>query len=135
VNRRADLRVFPVSSAVFARFKNIAVPLHTEARIRQLVDQALTATSDSDIEWIAPELRSAIEEHIRLAKESLGAGFRPQRVALHESLLSQALHPEYYVVWGSANHRFVWHHTVLRYSRSLQAPLLLGWGLFLAPVR
>ena len=40
------------------------VPLHTEA---------LAATSDSEVERIIPELRSALREHTRLAKESLKA--------------------------------------------------------------
>jgi hypothetical protein len=50
-----------------------SVPLHTEARIRKLMSEALAATSDSEVERILPELRSALQEHIRLAKESLEA--------------------------------------------------------------
>ena len=49
------------------------VPAHTEARIRNLITEALTAKSDSEVERIIPELRSALPEHIRLAKESLEA--------------------------------------------------------------
>jgi ATP-dependent Zn protease len=37
------------------------------------MSEALAATSDSEVERILPELRSALQEHIRLAKESLEA--------------------------------------------------------------
>jgi hypothetical protein len=47
------------------------VPAHTEGRINKLVGEALAATSETDVERILPELRSALQEHIRLAKESL----------------------------------------------------------------
>jgi hypothetical protein len=49
------------------------VPLHTEVRIQKLIAEALAATSDSEVERILPDLRSALQEHIRLAKESLEA--------------------------------------------------------------
>ena len=49
------------------------MPAYTEARIHQLVKDAIAATSEADIDRILPELRSAMHEHIRLAKESLGA--------------------------------------------------------------
>jgi hypothetical protein len=52
------------------------VPLYTEARIQQLCKQILAAKSDEDIEGVVPELRAALEEHIRLAKDSL----RVQRI-------------------------------------------------------
>ena len=58
------------------------VPGHTEARIQKLITEALAATSDTDIEHILPELRDALQEHIRLAKESLEA----QAVALERPL-------------------------------------------------
>ena len=44
---------------------------HTEARIQQLCSEALAAKTLADVDRILPELRSALEEHIRLAKESL----------------------------------------------------------------
>jgi len=47
------------------------VPPHTEARIQQLCSEALAAKTLADVDRILPELRSALEEHIRLAKESL----------------------------------------------------------------
>jgi hypothetical protein len=47
------------------------VPPHTEARIQQLCTEALAAKTLADVDRILPELRSALEEHIRLAKESL----------------------------------------------------------------
>jgi hypothetical protein len=52
------------------------VPLYTEARIQELCKQILAAKSDEDIERVVPELRAALEEHIRLAKDSL----RVQRI-------------------------------------------------------
>ena len=47
------------------------MPAHTEARIHQLCTEALTAQTQSDVERIIPELRAALEEHVRLAKDSL----------------------------------------------------------------
>jgi len=47
------------------------VPPHTEARIQQLCSEALAAKTLADVDRILPELRSALAEHIRLAKESL----------------------------------------------------------------
>jgi len=47
------------------------VPLHTEARIQQLCSEALSAKNQADVERIVRELRAALEEHIRLAKDSL----------------------------------------------------------------
>ena len=49
------------------------MPAYTEARIRELVSAALAASSEEDIDKILPELRTALREHIRLAKESLEA--------------------------------------------------------------
>jgi hypothetical protein len=49
------------------------MPAHTEARIQQLCTEAIAAKTQADVDRIIPELRLAIEEHIRLAKESLEA--------------------------------------------------------------
>jgi hypothetical protein len=49
------------------------MPAHTEVRIQQLCTEALAAKTQADIERIIPELRVALEEHIKLAKDSLGA--------------------------------------------------------------
>jgi hypothetical protein len=49
------------------------MPAHTDARIHQLCTEALAAKTQADVNRIIPELRSALEEHIRLAKESLAA--------------------------------------------------------------
>jgi len=49
------------------------VPHFTEARIHHLCTEALTLTEQADIERVMTELRSAIEEHVRLARESLTA--------------------------------------------------------------
>lgn len=46
---------------------------HTEACIRRLCTEAIAAKTQADVDRIIPELRSALEEHIRLAKESLEA--------------------------------------------------------------
>jgi hypothetical protein len=48
------------------------VPHFTETRIRKLCGEAV-AVKDDDVERVVNELRSALEEHIRLAKESLSA--------------------------------------------------------------
>jgi hypothetical protein len=47
------------------------MPAYTEARVRRLCAEALAAQTQADVDRIVPELRSAIEEHIRLAKDSL----------------------------------------------------------------
>jgi hypothetical protein len=44
-----------------------------EAKIQRLCAEALTLTEQADIERVMTELRSAIEEHVRLARESLTA--------------------------------------------------------------
>jgi hypothetical protein len=48
------------------------VPAHTEARIQELCTEVLAAKTQADVDRVLPELRSALEEHVRLAKESLG---------------------------------------------------------------
>jgi hypothetical protein len=48
------------------------VPAYTEARIQQLCAAALAAETPTYIDRIDRELRAALEEHIRLAKDSLG---------------------------------------------------------------
>jgi hypothetical protein len=48
------------------------MPLHTETRIEQLSTEALEAKTQADVERIIRELRAALEEHIRLAKDVLG---------------------------------------------------------------
>ena len=47
------------------------MPVHTEVRIQQLYTEALAAKTLADVDRILPELRSALEEHVKLAKESL----------------------------------------------------------------
>ena len=47
------------------------MPLHTEARIKNLCTEALGAKTRADIERVVTELRNALEEHILLAKQSL----------------------------------------------------------------
>ena len=48
------------------------MPAHTEARIQRLCTEVLTVNSQADVDRVIPELRSALEEHISLAKDSLG---------------------------------------------------------------
>jgi hypothetical protein len=47
------------------------VPRFTEARIQKLCADALAVTNEYDIERVMTQLRSALEEHVRLAHESL----------------------------------------------------------------
>jgi hypothetical protein len=47
---------------------------HTETRIHQLCSEALAAKTKADVERIIPELRAALDEHIRLTKSPLGRG-------------------------------------------------------------
>jgi len=47
------------------------LPAHTEARIQQLCTEALAAKTQADVDRILPELRSALEEHVKMAKDSL----------------------------------------------------------------
>ena len=44
----------------------------TEARIQQLCTQVLSVKAPSEVDRIIPELRAALEEHISMAKDSLG---------------------------------------------------------------
>lgn len=52
------------------------MPAHTEARLRRLCSELLSSTTDAEIDRILPELRLALEEHVRLAKASLEAQAR-----------------------------------------------------------
>jgi len=45
----------------------------TETRIHVLCAEAIAAKDEADIERIVAELRKAINEHIELARNSLGA--------------------------------------------------------------
>ena len=47
------------------------MPRYTEQRIRDLCAEALASTNDADGQRVLNELRTALQEHIRLAKESL----------------------------------------------------------------
>jgi hypothetical protein len=49
----------------------IDVPQYTEARIQQLCTQAIAVRDPEDVRSVILELQSALELHIRLAKESL----------------------------------------------------------------
>jgi hypothetical protein len=47
------------------------VPRETDLRVQQLCKEILAAATKAEVERILPELRAALEEHIRLAKDSL----------------------------------------------------------------
>jgi len=49
------------------------MPAYTEARIQHLCKKVIDARSPLQAEKILRELRAALEEHIRLANESLAA--------------------------------------------------------------
>ena len=49
----------------------LCVPHFTEARIQKLCSEAIAVQDHDDLERVVQELRSALEEHIRLAKNSL----------------------------------------------------------------
>ena len=49
------------------------MPQFSEALIQRLCSEALSVTSEEDVERVLGKLRTALEEHIRLAKESLAA--------------------------------------------------------------
>jgi len=56
--------------AVIVRYRT-AVPQYTEARIDQLCTEAIAVRDPNEIASVVSELRSALELHIQLAKESL----------------------------------------------------------------
>jgi len=43
----------------------------TDFRVQRLCKEIVAATTKAEVEQILPELRAALEEHIRLAKDSL----------------------------------------------------------------
>jgi hypothetical protein len=47
------------------------MPDHTECLILELITEALAAESEDDVKRVLPELRAALRQHIRLARESL----------------------------------------------------------------
>jgi len=63
------------------------VPAYTEVRIQQLCTEVLAAKTQADVERIIPELRAALEEHIRLAKHSLQ--LQASTIALLNGLTSE----------------------------------------------
>jgi hypothetical protein len=63
------------------------MPAHTEVRIQRLCTEALAAKTQADVDRIVPELRAALEEHVRLAKDSLR--LQASTVALLNGLASK----------------------------------------------
>jgi hypothetical protein len=57
------------------------VPRFTEERIKRLCGEAVAAKSREDVERVLAELRAALEEHIRLAKDSLKSRLIPLPMA------------------------------------------------------
>ena len=47
------------------------MPRYTENRIQHLCKEAVEANTPEELERVIPELRAALEEHTRLAKQSL----------------------------------------------------------------
>jgi phage host-nuclease inhibitor protein Gam len=47
------------------------VSAQTEAKIQQLCTAVLAASTEADVERIIPQLRDALQEHVRLAKAAL----------------------------------------------------------------
>jgi len=52
---------------------SVEVPIHTDARIRELCNDLGSVKTDADIERLLSELREALREHILLARNSLEA--------------------------------------------------------------
>lgn len=51
----------------------LCVPRFTESRINWLCEQAKSASTQEELEVVIEQLRTALQEHIHLAKESLAA--------------------------------------------------------------
>ena len=49
------------------------MPRFTDARIKWLCEQVTMADTEEDLEVALEELRQALQEHVRLAKQSLSA--------------------------------------------------------------
>jgi hypothetical protein len=47
------------------------VSAQTEAKIQQLCTAILAASTEADVQRMIPQLREALQEHVRLAKASL----------------------------------------------------------------
>ena len=68
--RCTDFTVSPKSP--FVRYPtNVLNP--TEVRIQQLCTKAIAAKTQIDVDRIIPELRAALQEHVRLVKVALDA--------------------------------------------------------------
>jgi vacuolar-type H+-ATPase subunit D/Vma8 len=52
---------------------SVEVPIHTDARIRELCNDLGSVRTDADVERLLSELREALREHILLARNSLEA--------------------------------------------------------------
>jgi len=62
------------------------VSAQTEAKIQQLCTAVLAAKTEAEVERIIPQLRNALQEHVRLAKASL----QDQAVAIAALTTSKA---------------------------------------------
>jgi hypothetical protein len=62
--------LYRLDSCLFDSLKK-KVTAHTEARLRQICTDLVAAQTDREIDQILPELQLVLEEHIRVAKESL----------------------------------------------------------------
>jgi hypothetical protein len=63
------------------------VPRETDLHVQRLCKEILAATTKAEVERILPELRAALVEHIRLAKDSLE--LQAKAIALLDELASK----------------------------------------------
>jgi len=69
---------------LLARYR-ATVSTHLEVRLRCLCSELASSKTDAEIDRILPELRSAHEEYVRLANESLEA--QASRIAVLERVV------------------------------------------------
>jgi hypothetical protein len=67
------------------------VPRHTEQRIRDLCALAVTTPAEQ-IDGVLADLRSAIDEHVRMAREALGP--QAANIAMLDSAMSESTSEE-----------------------------------------
>jgi hypothetical protein len=67
------------------------VPRHTEQRIRDLCALAVTTPAEQ-IDAVLADLRSAIDEHVRMAREALGP--QAANIAMLDSAMSESTSEE-----------------------------------------
>jgi hypothetical protein len=94
-----EATVFTVSPKrfVYERIRSVPgsdsrpVPIHTEKKIVDLCTSALKAKG-KELESILADLRFAIDEHVSLAREALGA--QAANIAMRDSAASESSGPQ-----------------------------------------